>query len=100
MRCRAAGISTSSSISSARFIAPRAIDAEVHRDGLGDLVADGEHRIEARHRLLEDHRDVAAAQLAQRLRRQPREIDDVAVARAKQDLAADDAPGRIRQSGP
>jgi hypothetical protein len=31
---------------------------------LGDLVADGEERIEARHRLLEDHRDVVAAHLA------------------------------------
>ncbi len=27
----------------------------VQRDGLGDLIADGHHRIEARHRLLEDH---------------------------------------------
>src|SRR6266567_7540437 len=32
--------------------------------GLGDLAADGEDRIEARHRLLEDHADIVAADLA------------------------------------
>ena len=36
----------------------------VHPQRLGDLPADGQHRIEARHRLLEDHRDVVAADLA------------------------------------
>ena len=63
--------------------------------GLGDLVADAEHRVEAGHRLLEDHRDVAAAELAQRPGRHPGEIDDRAGARAEQDLAAGDAAGRI-----
>src|SRR5262249_56313181 len=32
--------------------------------GLGDLAADGEDRIEAGHRLLEDHTDIVAADLA------------------------------------
>src|SRR5262249_53623670 len=32
--------------------------------GLGDLAADGEDRIEARHRFLEDHADIVAADLA------------------------------------
>ena len=32
---------------------------------LGDLVADREHRVERRHRLLKDDRDVAAAQFVQ-----------------------------------
>src|SRR5262245_53115331 len=32
--------------------------------GLGDLAADGEDRIEAGHRLLEDHADIVAADLA------------------------------------
>ena len=32
-------------------------------DGLDDLVADGEHRIERGHRVLEDHRGGPAAQL-------------------------------------
>ena len=34
-------------------------------DGLGDLVADAVHRVEARERILEDHRDVLAADLLQ-----------------------------------
>ena len=38
--------------------------AGVDAHGFGDLVADGKHRIEARHRLLEDHREPVAAQLA------------------------------------
>lgn len=47
--------------------APRAaLVPPVH---LGDLVADGERRVQARHRLLEDHRDLVAADVAQLLRR-------------------------------
>ena len=38
-----------------------AIDLEVERDRLGDLVAAGEDRVERGHRLLEDHRDRVAA---------------------------------------
>src|SRR6267378_6018889 len=33
----------------------------MHPQRLADLAADGEHRIQARHRLLEDHRNVVAA---------------------------------------
>jgi len=36
----------------------------VGQDGLDHLVADGEHRVERRHRLLEDHADFLAADLA------------------------------------
>ena len=36
------------------------------RDRLGDLVADVQHRVERRHRLLEDHRDAAAADVTER----------------------------------
>src|SRR5215204_3538225 len=35
--------------------------ALVHAHHLGDLLADGEHRVERRHRLLEDHRDPVPA---------------------------------------
>ena len=38
-----------------------AADLLVQLHGLGDLVADGEHRVQRRHRLLEDHRDLVAA---------------------------------------
>jgi hypothetical protein len=44
--------------------------AVVRTHRLGDLIAHGEHRIEAGHRLLEDHRDAAAAQAAHLGRRQ------------------------------
>jgi len=44
-------------------------DALVRADGLGDLLADREHRIECARRLLEDHADAAATQPAQRARR-------------------------------
>jgi hypothetical protein len=40
------------------------IEALMHPQGLADLAADGQHRIEARHRLLEDHRNVVAADRA------------------------------------
>src|SRR5215471_8359277 len=42
----------------------RRAGAAVLLEGLGDLPADGEHRIERGHRLLEHHADVAAAHLA------------------------------------
>ena len=41
----------------------RHVRVRAHR--LGDLVADAVHRVQARERVLEDHRDVAAADLAQ-----------------------------------
>ena len=40
------------------------IEALVQPHALGDLLADGEHRVQARHRLLEDHRQLVAAQCA------------------------------------
>ncbi len=39
--------------------------AEVHLRGLGDLAADPHDRVERAHRLLEDHRDLGAADLVQ-----------------------------------
>ena len=42
-----------------------AIHPEVHFERLADLPADGEHRVERGHRVLEDHRDLAAADRAQ-----------------------------------
>ena len=43
----------------------RAADGEMGANGLADLVADREHRIERAHRLLEDHADPAAANAPQ-----------------------------------
>jgi len=37
------------------------VHAHVPAQHFSDLVADREHRVERRHRLLEDHRDVLAA---------------------------------------
>ena len=44
---------------------------------LGDLVADGEHRIKAGHRLLEDHRDAIAADVAHLCGRQIEQISPI-----------------------
>jgi hypothetical protein len=38
-----------------------AVEAAMEHHGLGQLVADGEHRVQRRHRLLKDHRDLGAA---------------------------------------
>jgi hypothetical protein len=54
-----------------RFFLP---DGAMPHDPLDDLVADGERRIERRHRLLEDHRDAIAADVAQRRGRQAKEV--------------------------
>ena len=48
--------------------------ARVHARDFGDLVADGEDRIERRHRLLEDHRDAIAADVAHLLVAQRDEV--------------------------
>ena len=42
-------------------------DVAMGADGLDDLVADGENRIERGHRVLEDHRGGSAADLRQRV---------------------------------
>ena len=55
--------SRSSSIVRARALAPR--QPEVLAQHLADLSPDREHRVQRRHRLLEDERDLAAAHRAQ-----------------------------------
>ena len=57
--------------------APRLIVADAgagEPDRLDDLVADGEHRVQRGHRLLEDHRDVPAAHPHQLLLREPQQV--------------------------
>ena len=49
-------------------------DVGVRGHGLGDLRADAVHRVQARERILEDHRDVLAADLPQLLRRQREQV--------------------------
>src|SRR5215475_748671 len=58
--------------------------------GFADLVADPDHRIERGHRLLEDHGDAIAADLAHL-----GFVEGEQVGTLEQDLAADDAPGRV-----
>jgi len=63
----------------------------VKGQSLGDLSADRQHRVQRGHRLLKDHRDLVAADLAHlRLT----EVQEVAPGKA--DRARDDAPGRRR----
>ena len=60
-------------------------DLLVELDLLGDLVADREDRVQARQRLLEDHRDVVAADLAHLVDRHRQDL-----AAVEPDLALDD----------
>ncbi|WP_241021914.1 hypothetical protein [Burkholderia sp. Ac-20353] len=60
----------------------------VQRDRLADLVADREHRVERRHRFLEDHRDIRAAHAAHRRGARLREVELRAVAPPQRDPAA------------
>ena len=71
--------------------------APVQLQHLDDLVADGVHRRERGHRLLEDHRDLFAAHGADgaALRAQLGEIDDRAIVLGEHHRAGHDAAGRI-----
>ena len=68
-----------------------AVDVAVRAHRLGDLVADLQDRVERRHRILEHHRDVAAADSPQLPLRHLQEVLPVEVR-----LAGDDLPGRLR----
>ena len=65
---------------------------QVDEERLHDLQADRQDRVERGHGLLEDHRDVAAADLAHFLVRERQQV-----AAFEQDAAADDAAGGARQ---
>jgi hypothetical protein len=64
----------------------------VSPDRLDHLLFDRQDRVQAGHGVLEDHRDVAAAEVAHVVLRQRREVELV-----EQDRAALDAPGGLRQ---
>ena len=64
----------------------------VREDGLRDLVADREHGVQRRHRILEDHRHLAAAEVAKLLLRHRQEVLPLV-----QRLAGGDAAGRHRR---
>src|SRR5436190_15564057 len=51
-----------------------AVHAEVRLERLADLPADGQHRIQRGHRVLEDHRDLAAANAPQRPVPEPQQV--------------------------
>ena len=67
-----------------------AADALVQEDRLADLVADGHDRVERAHRLLEDHGDVAAADIRHARARQAQKVDAL-----EHDAPAHDAAGRL-----
>ena len=69
-----------------------AVEPAMVDERLRDLEADGQHRIEARHRLLEDHGDPVAAHLAHLLLGKVEEV-----AALEQDLARDAAVDRRHQ---
>ena len=76
------GIWTRRSSSIARSRAARRDAAAMAQDGFDDLLADGKTRIERRHRLLEDHRQPVAAQVAQGFVRHIEQIKAVEADRA------------------
>ena len=91
--CAADGMPTRSSISTARSRCGARPMSLMRAQGLGDLLADGEHRIERGHRLLEHHRDAGAADaLHARVRR-----GASGPAPSNRTLPAGDARRRLRQ---
>ena len=75
------GCAPRSSSSSARRSAAPPDEAEVQPDVLGQLAPDREHRVQRRHRVLEDHREVAPGELAHGARR--REGEQIAAVEAR-----------------
>jgi hypothetical protein len=61
----------------------------VKQDGFGDLVPDSEYRVEAGHRLLEDHRDLPASNMPHPVRRHLEKVNAL-----EQNLASGDLAGR------
>ena len=57
--------------------------AAMAQDGFDDLVADGEARVERGHRLLEDHRETVAAEVAQDLVRHFQQVKAVKTDRSR-----------------
>ena len=74
-RRSASGMPTAERRSIARLPALLAVESEMRLQSLLDLEADGEARVEARHRLLKDHRHVLADDPPPLPRRQ---VEDVA----------------------
>ena len=74
------------------LVSGRATDLLMGEDDLGQLLADREDRVERGHRVLEDHRDPAAAQLAEVVRFH---LDEVGA--LEQDRAAGNVAGGLRQ---
>ena len=86
---------TSSSIRSASASAGGAVLALVQAHRLRDLLAHREHRVERGHRLLEDHRDLGAADRAHRRAVRLHEIEAGAVGAGELDPAPGDAAAAV-----
>ena len=72
--------------------------ALVQGNDLFDLCADAEHRVQARHRLLEDHRDIVAAQALHLVGRGLGNVVGLVIAEVQTNLAFDDLPlGALQQ---
>ena len=93
MRLSGAGMPTSASRSMARLRAAVSERFDVGADRLDELIADPVERVEAGQRVLKDHADPLAPDVAHFFRRQM--VDPLA---GELDLAAGDAAGRIEQA--
>ena len=67
------------------------VHLQVQLERLGDLAPDRQHRVERRHRLLEDHRDLVAADVPDLVLVHLEEVFAL-----EEDLAADDLARRVR----
>ena len=67
-------------------------------DHLDDLIPNREERVEARHRLLEDHGDLPTPDLPHRLPAECGQIEDRSVHGAVEDTPPDDAAGRREEA--
>ena len=75
------------------------VEVEVGLERLPDLATDREHGVQARHRVLEDHRDVAAADLAQRVVGERQEVAALEHRRPARDLAGAREDAEQREGG-
>ena len=66
------------------FLRDAVRNVRVSKDSLGDLVTDAVHRVKARKGILEDHRDVLAAQMAHVVGRERQDVASVEERLARQ----------------
>ena len=73
----------------------RRVLALVQSNRFADLIADGEHRIQRRHRLLENHRDLSAPDAAHHSRVGARKVEHSVFGTRELEASADDSAAAV-----